>query len=359
MKFCNAIFSPNYGIINVFLYVHYTYLWLCIRMHPIVLAYVQAQKKKTPLINSTTSIFGFHIVYPTIYGPLLRLFCALCCLPDISTDVATMHYLPLHLELYKQLHESATEHMDLVANGLQHVVFLAAGKILRYEDYYPGRQFDGGEDTIPPRVMEDMFSLVDVIPNAESIVAKEDESRSLSETYEFLVNGLKVESAEIPEDILMEARNYLQENVIDIGDPDATSIPRLSLYLQYKNKYYTKRLEVDTRVDYQREKLIGSEFSKWHERYGHILQDQVKDDYIKWEMYGNKTEIEKRLSVLNLQDHSQTLEEARAILKATRKTSTLRDEQLYYPVQFDPHYWFSLLKNRSEFCRGSAHHVHD
>ena len=270
-----------------------------------------------------------------------------------------MHYLPLHLELYKQLHESAIEHMDLVANGMQHVVFLTAGKILQYKDYYPGRQFDGGEDSIPPRVMEGMFSLVDVIPNAESIAAKEDEGHSLSEAYGYLVNDLKVDSIEIPPDILSEARNYLQEHVVDIGDPDAVPIPRLSLYLQYKNKYYTKRLEIDTRVDYQREKLTGSEFSKWHERNGYILQDQVKDDYIKWEMYGNKTEVEKRLSVLNLQDHSQTLEEARAILKAARKTSTLRDEQLYYPVQFDPPYWFDLLTNRSEFCRCSIYRVQD
>ena len=271
------------------------------------------------------------------------------CLPDISTDAVSMHYLPLHLEFYQQLHESATEHMDLVTNGMQHVVLLTAGKILQYKDYYPGRQFDGGEDSIPPHIMEAMFNLVDIIPNADSIVAKKDESHSLSETYQFLVSDLKVISKEIPPDTLKEARTYLQEHVLDIGDPDAMSLPRLSLYLKYKNKYYSKRLEVDNQIDQQREQLTGSEFSRWHDRYGYILQDQVKDEYIKWEMYGNKTDIEKRLSILNLQDRSQTLQEARAILKVTRKTSKLRDEQLYYPVKFDPKHWFDLLKNRSVY----------
>ena len=287
---------------------------------------------------------------PAIIVCILWEYHTLCLSPvDISLDAVSAHYAPLHLQLFNQLHASI---LESGTNDDSHiVVLLGYGKTLKYGDYYPGRFYDGGEQSIPPNIMENMFDLVNIIPNAESLVMMLTDSHHLSETYEYLVNELKVSQPETPQDTLDSARDYLQAQVSDIGDIANEPMPRLSLYLMYKNRYYQKKLEVENQIEYQRNRLsLINTFSEWYDRNGQILEAEVDDAYIKWEMFGYKRDVEEWLDVLNLQDYSESLDEARALLFTTRMISKFKDEKVYYPVEFNPDQWFELLGNRYDTC---------
>ncbi len=265
---------------------------------------------------------------------------------DISPESVAAYYAPLQMELFSQLYQHISSSTTKADESLALVA--ASGKILKHEDYYPGRYYDGGEDTIPPRIMENMFDLVDIIPNADSVVtAENDPSRaSLSMTYEYLVRELKVAPPDVDHNTLTEARAHLQELVSDIAAENNTTLPRLSLYLLYKNKYYLKKLEIENQIDNQRRRLPGLRFSQWYERNGIILENEVVGAYSEWEVYGNKNDTETWLDILNLHDHSEPLNEARALLFATMKSSKYRDEKVYFPVEFYPNHWFDFLTNR-------------
>lgn len=263
---------------------------------------------------------------------------------DIPPETVATYYAPTQMELFDQLHLHLSTSMSVDKESL--VLVSATGKLLRYEDYYPGRDFDGGEDTIPPRIMENMFDLVDFVPDGSSIITSDHNRGSLSMAYEFLLGELMVAPPDVDHDTLTEARTYLQELVTDIASPSNDSIPRLSLYLMYKNKYYQKKLEIEDQIDYQRRRLPGLRFSQWYERNGIILENEVKHAYYEWDVYGSKNDTEAWLDILNLQDHSKPLSEARSLLFATTRVSKYRDEKMYFPVEFFPSHWFYLLRNR-------------
>ena len=195
-----------------------------------------------------------------------------------------------------------------------------------------------------------MFNLVDVIPEATSIVTELEEAQLLSKTYEYLIDNLEI----IPQDLegmeLQQARVYLQEKVEDLGQSlteEATRlVPRLSLYLSYKNMYYLKKLEIESVMEEKKLMLPGTLYSNWYDQHFLSLQSQIDGAYLKWELYGDKIEVEKKLYKLDLRDRSEPLQEARALLIASKKRSKYREEKVYRPVQLFPGHWFDLLKNR-------------
>ncbi len=254
------------------------------------------------------------------------------------------YYAPIQMELFDQLRLHMSSSTSVLDDNL--VLVTASGKILKYEDYYPGRNFDGGEDTIPPHVMESMFDLVDIIPDGSSVVADDHTRDSLSMTYKYLQEELMEAPPDGDHDSLTEARSHLQELVTDIAGKTNRTLPRLSLYLLYKNSYYQKKLDVENQIEYQQRRLPGLRFSQWYERNGAILENEVKHAYYEWDVYGSKNETEAWLEVLNLQDHSKPLNEARSLLFATTRTSRYKDEKLYFPIEFYPNYWFDILRNK-------------
>lgn len=272
----------------------------------------------------------------------------------ISEDVLTQHLRPLHRNLYEKLYSSVADETEDLASGKQHLALLTFGKLLDYNELNPGRDFDGSEDTVPQNVMERFFKLTDIIPDCGSIVTDLDKSLSLSETYEYLVRQLRVSPVDVRPSDLQDARNYLQEKVEDLGNREENSrpIPRLSLYLKYKNNYYRKKLDVENKIDSKRRILTGYHFSEWYDRYASVLNAEVDDAYMEWNLYGNKAEVTKWLKVLKLLDDSspldftESLEEAQALLIATKTRSRFREDSVYRPVQIVPSHWFKVLKNR-------------
>jgi hypothetical protein len=248
------------------------------------------------------------------------------------------------LDIYNLLHRTVTEQFPRVKDGVQHLTFFTSGKELSYEDFDPGYLYDESEESVLPQTMENMFDLVDVIPNGGSIVFNPYEAPRLQETYSELVGVLQTARSSLSPEEQSRTRQFFQQNIEDPGT--RTVLPRLSLYLLYKNAYYMTKMKVDDLVDEKRRGLLGWEFTQWYERNIHRLQMDVNDAYMKWEMYAGKTEVEEKLDSLNLEDHSVEVNIARALLLASHRMSRFKDEKEYYLVRLYPDTWYMELKNR-------------
>ena len=273
-------------------------------------------------------------------------YCTLLFRLDISEDLIAGYFRPQHMELYHQLQTNIAENIAPLASGHQHLALFTNGKILQLDDYTPGRYFDGSVRTIRPRAMENMFNLVDVIPEATSIISNIHHGRSLAKAYESLVEQLQVSYDDMDPMTLTEARSFLQEKVEDLGGELTGLTPRLMLYFHYKKQYHHMKLEVEISKDKQQRRLSSRSYITWLERNAFTLDGLVNDSYTKWEVFGSRTEVERRLTKLNLQDRSEPLENARAVLEATRRRSKYRQEESFYPVKFFPEKWYKLLDNR-------------
>ena len=250
------------------------------------------------------------------------------------------------MELHHQLHTNIAENIAPLASGCQHLVLFTVGQILHLDDYTPGRYFDGSVRTVRPRAMENMFNLVDIIPEATSIVGSTHHGRSLAKTYESLVEQLQVSYDDMDPITLTEARSFLQEKVEDLGGELTGPTPRLMLYFHYKKQYHRVKLEVEVSKEKQQKRLSSISYITWLERNAFTLDGLVNDSYTKWEVFGSRTDVERRLTKLNLQDRSEPLENARALLEAARRRSKYHHEQSFYPVKFIPENWYKLLDNR-------------
>jgi hypothetical protein len=263
---------------------------------------------------------------------------------DIPIQSAITEFVIKQSDLYHQLHQTLSEHFPGVRDSKQHLTFLTSGKVLPYEDFDPGYLYDESEESVLPQTMENMFDLVDVIPNGGSIVFNPYEAPRLQETYSELVGVLQTARSSLSPEEQSRTRQFFQQNIEDPGT--RTVLPRLSLYLLYKNAYYMTKMKVDDLVDEKRRGLLGWEFTQWYERNIHRLQMDVNDAYMKWEMYAGKTEVEEKLDSLNLEDHSVEVNIARALLLASHRMSRFKDEKEYYLVRLYPDTWYMELKNR-------------
>ena len=265
-------------------------------------------------------------------------------MPDIPAGKSIQEFGRTYADIYNQLHKSVSEHFPRVRNAEQHLTFLTMGKMLGYEDFDPGYLYDESEESVLPQTMENMFDLVDVIPDGGSIVFNPHRSPRLQQTYSQLVEMLQVVPSSISHGEQIKIQHYFQE---PIQDPNSRkTLPRLSLYLLYKNTYYKTKMEVEDLIESKRRGLLGWEFTQWYERNIHTLQMKISDAYTKWEMYANKAEVEEKLENLNLEDHFQMINEARSFMLASQRTSRFKDEKQYYLVKLYPDTWYKELKNQ-------------
>ena len=253
----------------------------------------------------------------------------------------------MQAEMYHQLHQTLTEHFPEVQDGDKHLIFLTTGKILSYDDFDPGYLYDESEESVLPQTMENMFDLVDIIPDGGSIVFNPYRAPRLQETYSDLVEMLQVAPSSLNVTEQQEIRRYLLETVNDLGSLSSVAIPRLSLYLLYKNYYYMTVLDIDDTIESQRQKLFDWEFTQWYEQNMKILDNKKEEALAKWKMFADKDEVEERLDVLELTDYSQDINAARAVLLTNRRESRFKDEKEYYLVKLYPDTWYKALKNRS------------
>ena len=219
-------------------------------------------------------------------------------------------------------------------------MLMGTAKLQFIEDFDPGKLFDGSEKSMLPRTMENMFSLVDIIPNSLPLLQG---TRPLYETYKTLVYNLTLLKRNVAASDVQNATLYLKELVFDLDQVrGAAQIPRLSLYLQYKDRYNSKALDVKREMEVQRGKLSHEEYSDWYASKGILLESERDGLYMKWETLGDKSGVEKRLALLDLQDHIKPLNDVKAILEASKKPSVLHEDGQYMPVQFSPSNWHHL-----------------
>ena len=260
-------------------------------------------------------------------------------------EYAITDFVEKQSDIYQQLHETVSEHFPGVHEwNSQHLMFLTRGKTVSYKDFEPGYQYDNSEESVLPQTMENMFHLSDVIPNGGSVVFNAERAQRLQKTYTDLVTMLHVAPSSLTPQEQMTTRSYFQEAIMD--PVSSKTFPRLSLYLLYKNQYYSTKMNVDNLVDSKRRGFLGWEFTQWYERNVQHLQMSISDAYMKWEMYADKTEIEDKLNMLDLEDHAQDIYDVRASLLANHRMSRFNVDKDYYLVRFEPDTWYKELKNR-------------
>ena len=140
-------------------------------------------------------------------------------------------------DIYQRLHQTVSEHFPGVEDGDQHLMFLTSGKILSYEDFDPGYKYDGSEESVLPQTMENIFDLVDIIPNGGSIAFDPHDAQRLQKTYSELVEMLQEVPSTVTQDEQRNIRQYLQGYTQDPATD--TRIPRLSLYLLYSTRNFS------------------------------------------------------------------------------------------------------------------------
>ena len=217
--------------------------------------------------------------------------------------------------------------------------------MLTYNDFDPGYLYDESEESVLPQTMENMFDLVDIIPDGGSIVFNPHRSPRLQQTYSQLVDMLQVAPSSLSQTEQQQIRAYLQETVADMGSSSNVTMPRLSLYHLYKNTYYTTVFEVDSLIESQRQSLFDWEFTQWYEKNLNIFNNRKQEALTRWKIFANKEEVEEKLNSLKLTDHSQEIYDAQVLLVTNRRKSRFKDEKIYYLVKFHPDTWYMRLKN--------------
>ena len=239
----------------------------------------------------------------------------------------------------------------------QRLVLMLPGKVPSYYDYFPGDAYEayienpdyGYEDkqvTIPPRVMENMFSLADVVPGRYPLRGAET-GESMAIIYETVLNQMEVRGFEAKSQAEKErhvtALAYLAE---EIPDPlDVTkNVTRFQLYRRSQELYNSRRLEMEDTIAAKREELYGIPFERWFQRNYPTLKSHVEGAYTEWLIFGQKEIVELYKSYLDVESPGVDLEEARMALRAAG-VSALDRTRTVYPVSFEPSNWYRYLTN--------------
>ena len=239
----------------------------------------------------------------------------------------------------------------------QRLLLLLPGKVPTYYEYFPGDAYEayienpdyGYEDkqvTIPPRVMENMFSLADIVPGRHPLRGSET-GESMAVIYETILNQMEVKGFEAKSQAEKKrhvtALAYLSE---EISDPlDVTKkVTRFKLYRRSQELYNSKRLEMEDTIAKMRDDFSGIEFERWFQRNYPTLKSQVEGAYTEWLIFGQKEIVELYKSYLDVESPGVDLEEARMALRASGLSSLDRTRTVF-PVSFVPSNWYRYLTN--------------
>ena len=236
---------------------------------------------------------------------------------------------------------------------------LIPGKVPSYYDYFPGDAYEaylenpdfGYTDqqvTIPPRVMENMFALADVVPG-HYLLRGAETGESMAILYEDILNKMEVkgfnQKTQEEKERYVNAINYLAE---EISDPLNVSqnVTRFQMYHRSQELYNERRLEMENTIEEMRSTLPGIEYERWFQRNFPSLKSQVEGAYTEWLIFGQKEIVELYKSYLDVESPGVDLEKARMSLRASGLASLDRTRTVY-PVSFVPGNWYRYLSNVS------------
>ena len=268
-----------------------------------------------------------------------------------STDTLAKLYATIRSVALPDPREDATGNEPIS----QRLVLLLPGKVLNYYDYFPGNAYEaslenpdhGGQQvTIPPRVMENMFALADVIPGVYPLRGSET-GESMAVIYDDILNKMQVkgfnEKTQAEKERYVVAIDYLAE---EIPDPlnVTQNVTRFQLYRRSQDLYNERRLEMEETIAEKRKNLPAIEYEYWFQRNYPSLNSKVEGAYTEWLIFGQKEIVELYKSYLDVESPGIDLEKARMALRASGVSSLDRSKTIF-PVSFVPSNWYRYLVN--------------
>ncbi len=261
------------------------------------------------------------------------------------------------MALYKIIHNVAlpSDDLDKDRPQEQRLVLLLPGKILSYDSYYPGDDYvkslqgqdrEAGYLEIPPRIMQNMFRLSDVVPGLNPFRGS-DTGLSMSAIYRDIISSLDIKGFdELSANQKIRQKKSIEYLTERLRDPlNNAEITRLSLYRRYQEKYNDAREEMEKEIEAKRLSLPSLDYQVWFQREYPIMQSGVEGAYLEWLVFGDKENVELHKSRLDTSSPGLLLLEAKSSLRSSGYTSLDRT-QTVYPVSFVPGDWYKYLVNR-------------
>jgi hypothetical protein len=252
------------------------------------------------------------------------------------------------LQLYRILSSVAAPG----GNG-QRLILILPGKILNFNDYYPGNEYVNSLNTddpearrveIPRRVMQNMFRLADIVPSVNPF-ASSDSGLSFSSMYRTILGQMTVRGIDSlsvnKRKAHMQAIEYLSGTV---RDPLARNqeANRLTLYRKYRDLYNDLKLSNEKIIAERRAALPATQFEEWFTQNYPTLQSKLDGAYLEWLVFGRKDEVESKWLQLDNASPGLELLEAKSALRASG-VSSLDRTQTVYPVYYHPSDWYKYI----------------
>ena len=272
-------------------------------------------------------------------------------------------------DVYRSLHDAIKEHVVGCESGIKHVEVLATGKQLKIDDYKPNvgsvtkpnSAFFSQFGRLPLSIVERALPIVDKIFPSESLIKpvavnttghtllRDYNFDSLSSTFKYVLEQMMVTPKNFTSDELLRAKYYLQElvpNPEHVVDATASSLPRFILYDYYRAHYLEESGKRDTEIEFKRLKSTQQQFKEWSHKELPPLVSNAEAAYMKWQVFGYKTEVENQLQYFDMGNQEDRLMRSRALFRSAARFSENDPHFKVYPMSFEPENWYNVLKSR-------------
>lgn len=257
--------------------------------------------------------------------------------------------------LYTILHDLALPRFDdgKDVDITERFILLQPGQVLNYYDYCPYDRLEKDEmDTIPlPELPpdENTFMLTDTIPSVNPLGGGLTGKR-LSTIYRNILYTLDTSvpgPTPVTTDGYQGAMEYLQTEVTDPKDRESHKLPRFELYHRYESKYYDAVSSMKRMINGNKTLMNGKpgDYETWyHENYGSLLA-RTSGSYSQWLISGQKSQVEDKVAVVDIQSARKEVEDARRVLQ-NQEMPSMDGGSVYYPVHLTPSNWYEYLLAR-------------
>ena len=271
-------------------------------------------------------------------------------------------------DIYRSLHDTIKEHMIKCESGSKHVEVLGMGKPLKFDDFdlditnLPKTGLKSSRfGYLPLSIIEKSLPIVDKIFPAESLIEpvainttghpllRDYNFDSLSSTFKYVLEQMMVTPKNFTSDEMLRAKYYLQElvpNPESVVDANASSLPRLILYDYYRAHYLEESGKRDTEIESKRLKLSQQQFKEWGHKELPPLVSNAEAAYMKWQIFGYKTEVENQLQYFDIGNQEDRLMRSRALFRSAARFSEDDPHFKVYPMSFIPENWHNVLKSK-------------
>ena len=172
---------------------------------------------------------------------------------------------------------------------------------------------------------------------------------SLSSTYKYVLEQMMVMPKNFTSDELLRAKYYLQElvpNPEHVVDSTASSLPCFILYDYFRALYLEESGKRDTEIELKRFKSTEEEFKEWSHKELQPLVSNAEAAYMKWQVFGYKTEVENQLQYFDMGNQEDRLMRSTALFRSAARFSEKDLLFKVYPITFIPDNWHKVLDSK-------------